>query len=85
MTAVAGGTWGIADMQLSHERDQYAECTGQLDEANEFIASLSTVCDDRIEGRISGVSERLDECIGKLLMWNERASSGALSGGSGGE
>jgi hypothetical protein len=87
VTAVAGGTWAVANGQIEHEREQYAECVAELNETNDFIASLSAVCDDRIaecvttgDGRVSGVNERLDECITKLLVWNGRASGGLISG-----
>ena len=76
VTAVAGGTWAVASGQINHEREQYAACTDQLDETNDFITSLTATCDDRIMDRVSGTNDRLDECITKLLVWNDRASSG---------
>jgi hypothetical protein len=79
VTAVAGGTWAVAHGQINHEREQYAACTNQLNETNEFIASLTATCDDRVSEVVTGATERLDACINKILVWNDRASSGVAT------
>ncbi len=67
VTVVSSGVWGAAQVIISGERTDNAECTERLSALTE---RTNAVCDERLtecDGRVETVTLRFDECLDKVL------------------